>query len=75
MLRLNQRLVSAAAEGNSQVICKLIDDGACVDWFAAAGNSSSSGSALHCASRHGHEEIVRMLLEVNIVMLPQCILR
>jgi hypothetical protein len=73
MLRLNQSLVSAAAEGDSQVICKLIDDGACVDWFAASG-SSSSGSALHCASRYGHEEIVRMLLEVNIVMLPQCIL-
>jgi hypothetical protein len=66
ILRLNQSLVASAAEGDSQAICKLIDDGACVDWFAAAGINSGSGAALHCASRNGHEDAVRMLLEVVI---------
>ena len=67
-----QSLVAAATEGDTQAVCKLIDDGAVVDWVAAPASIGSNdhskrsivGSALHCASRHGHEETVRCLLEV-----------
>jgi hypothetical protein len=41
---LNEGLVAAAAEGSSEVICKLIDDGADVDCIAATGNGSSGGT-------------------------------
>ena len=42
--KLNEGLVAAAAEGSSEVICKLIDDGADVDCIAATGNGSSGGT-------------------------------
>ena len=72
VLQMCQSLVAAATEGDTQAVCKLIDDGAVVDWIAASTSISSSenykknnvGSPLHCASRHGHEESVRCLLEV-----------
>ena len=72
VLQMNQSLVAAASEGDTQAVCKLIDDGAVVDWVAAPasvgsndhGKRSIVGSALHCASRYGHEESVRCLLEV-----------
>jgi ankyrin repeat protein len=69
LIKLNQSLIAASAEGDHQAVGKLIDDGAFVDWIAAAGSTSGNGSALHCASRHGHEEAVRLLLEVCVVEL------
>ena len=54
----------SAFEGNSEEVAKLIDDGAAVDWVAAAGRNGSTGTALHCASRRGHEETVKVLLQV-----------
>jgi hypothetical protein len=65
LLELNQKLVHAAFEGNSEEVGKLIDDGAAVDWVAPAGRNSSTGTALHCASRRGHEETVKVLLQVH----------
>jgi hypothetical protein len=65
LLELNQKLVHSAFEGNSEEVGKLIDDGADVDWVAPAGHNSSTGTALHCASRRGHEETVNVLLQVR----------
>jgi hypothetical protein len=80
VLKLNQSLVTAASEGDAQTVVKLIDDGAVVDWIAASTSISSSenykknnvGSPLHCASRHGHEESVRCLLEVRCYPEQPC---
>ncbi len=69
LIQLNQSLTAAASEGDHQAVGKLIDDGAFVDWIASAGSTSCNGSALHCASRHGHEQTVRSLLEVGRVEL------
>ena len=86
LVKLNEGLVAAAAEGSIEGICKLIDDGADVDCIAPAGNGSSggtpialpsvffcnilTGTALHQASRYGHEDAVRALIEV--ARLVQC---
>jgi hypothetical protein len=62
LIKLSRDLVSAAAEGNSEGVCKLIDDGADMDWIWTAG---SGGAAIHRAARNGHEDVVRILLEVH----------
>ncbi len=78
VLKMNQSLVTAASEGDARTLVKLIDDGAVVDWIASATSIGSSdnykknnvGSPLHCASRHGHEDSVRRLLEVHCYTEP-----
>ncbi len=49
-MKLNEGLVAAAAEGSSECICKLIDDGADVDCIAATGNGSSGGTPIAFSS-------------------------
>ena len=46
LVKLNEGLVAAAAEGSIEGICKLIDDGADVDCIAPAGNGSSGGTLI-----------------------------
>lgn len=72
-MKLNQDLVAAAAEGGSDTVDKLINDGADIDWVPSAGSGSGIGTALHRASRNGHEDVVRILLEVRSIFFYKLI--